>query len=514
MNWRTVYLITIGVRFVFALADSYIHPDEHFQTFEIIAGRVAGYTTNEPWEFGPKPARSLGPIYLVYGPVFALCEYFQLDLAPIHRWYLARLLVMAVSWIITDYCLFKMLPTKQERIKAIFFNLTSYVTLVFATHGFSNSVESVIVIAVIYLIDDLRSATEANQCRSPLRLYLIGTLFALGIFNRVTFPVFVALPSWFVARYLWHHKVALFPLAFGLLSTALSLVLFDTAQFASISVLWEDPFVWSNYVVAPLNNITYNTNYSNLSQHGIHNRFTHLAVNLPQLMGPGLLLLGRRYWKTTAFLAALGAVLILSFVPHQELRFLTPVVPLLCASFDFGDGQNRKASSYRHLVINAWYIFNIILAVLFGVYHQGGVVPAAHYLHENVISNGQDSIQIWWRTYSPPTWILGDVDDSTEVVNITSELDQNRSNHIYDCMGADVDKVHALIEQHTTKPWFSLGYTPKQVFLITPSASFNGNFNSLLFNETFHHTWHLDLDHLDWLDLTSFEPGLGVYEVL
>lgn len=36
--WRRVYLLLVLVRLYCALAPSYIHPDEHFQGPEVIAG--------------------------------------------------------------------------------------------------------------------------------------------------------------------------------------------------------------------------------------------------------------------------------------------------------------------------------------------------------------------------------------------------------------------------------------------------------------------------------------------
>ena len=36
--WRRVYFLLVLVRLYFALSPSYIHPDEHFQSPEVIAG--------------------------------------------------------------------------------------------------------------------------------------------------------------------------------------------------------------------------------------------------------------------------------------------------------------------------------------------------------------------------------------------------------------------------------------------------------------------------------------------
>lgn len=39
--WRRIYLVLLLVRLYFALSPSYLHPDEHFQGPEVIAGKMA-----------------------------------------------------------------------------------------------------------------------------------------------------------------------------------------------------------------------------------------------------------------------------------------------------------------------------------------------------------------------------------------------------------------------------------------------------------------------------------------
>lgn len=44
------------------------------------------------------------------------------------------------------------------------------------------------------------------------------------------------------------------------------------------------------------------------------------------------------------------------------------------------------------------------LGILFGVFHQGGVIPAQFYLGN--MTGAENAV--WWKTYSPPTWLLGE----------------------------------------------------------------------------------------------------------
>lgn len=57
-------------------------------------------------------------------------------------------------------------------------------------------------------------------------------------------------------------------------------------------------------VLTPLNFLKYNLSSSNLAEHGVHPRWLHLIVNLPLIVGPGLVYYGIRatheLWKRPA----------------------------------------------------------------------------------------------------------------------------------------------------------------------------------------------------------------------
>ncbi|KAL6452434.1 SMP3 GPI mannosyltransferase 4 [Candida maltosa Xu316] len=485
LNWRTFYLFTIIFRFVFTLSDSYIHPDEHFQSLEVLSNRILDYSTNIPWEFHESPARSLAPLYLLYGPLLYFIKFFNINLTPLQIWYFARLQLCILSWIVTDFCLYWMLPSKHERIKAIFFTSTSYITLVYQNHLFSNSVETLLLLIVILLIDDLRYVQESQDddvknMNKSTSLFYMGVLISLGIFNRVTFPAFLILPSWFLVKYVFTHLKSGIIFVFGFVLSTTILILIDTFLFDI-----------SNYVITPLNNLLYNTNYDNLSQHGIHPFYTHILVNLPQILGPGLIFfISKTYIKTTPFLSVISGLLFLSVIPHQELRFLVPLLPLMCCCFDF---TMKWVQSW---MVYTWYLFNIAMCLLMGVFHQGGVVPALDYL-KSIDEDG--SVQVWWRTYSPPSWILGS--NSTETIRVNDSVDVRKSVNIVDCMGVDVYEVERVLG--------SVGRS-KPVYLITPIASFH-NFNASDFIPVWNYTFHVDLDHIDF---SNFELGLGIYRLI
>lgn len=514
LNWRFVYFLTIGLRFVFALSNSYIHPDEHFQSLEVVT-RYLGYNTNLPWEYtGVDPARSYAPLVLFYYPLLKVLQSLGLLLLPLQLWYLFRLQFMLMSWMITDWCLYRMLPTKQERIKAIFFALTSYVTLVYQSHCFSNSIETFLLVLAVYYINELRFLRTSKLDQYTYRELVsisasLGAVCALGVFNRVTFPMFLVFPSFYLVQCFYKWKLLPFITGTVFLVLSAAFIVLDSVMFGKTTIvdIMQNPWNWSQYVVAPLNNLIYNSLMSNLAHHGVHPYYNHVLVNLPQLMGPGLLFLffkGKsKYWLTTPFLSAASGLLFLLAVPHQELRFLAPLVPLLCCCFDLTAFEDSKVLA--SLVINIWYSFNAVLAVLMGVFHQGGVVPALDFIYENQVKSEQVAL-VWWRTYSPPTWMLGDTSSAFQFVTITDEKKDftlvDLKSYLFDTMGADFQVVEELINGLDCK-----------VYLITPTASFD-NFNKTEFNQTWEYLYHYDLDHLDFSNINSLKPGLGIYELL
>lgn len=524
-NWRLAYFISIGLRFVFALSNSYIHPDEHFQSLEVMTSRILGFSANIPWEFtSTTPARSLAPLYLIYGPIIYLIKFVGLQLSPLQIWYLIRLQNVVIGWIITDMCIYRILPTKPERMKAILFTLTSYITLVYQSHLFSNSIETYLLILAVMIIDNIRYIDESKDPRVKVisqkkELAWLGLVISLGIFNRITFPAFLLFPSWYLVKYLWKNKSSVIFLVSGFVSTSMAYIVIDTIGYTGSETILSDPFSYKTYVITPLNNLIYNSNYLNLAHHGIHPLYTHLFINIPQILGlSGIILvlykLKNQYYLTVPFLSAASGIVVLSCFPHQELRFLIPIVPLLCCCFDMSKftSQFSKKTTWINVLLYEWYAFNILMSILMGIFHQGGVVPALDHLHTSSTTN---TFQVWWRTYSPPTWILGDKDSSTQVITLNDEnfdagyiLDATKSTYIFDTMGSDHEKVEKLLEE--------LLSINNQTILITPTASFNVKFDNSTtpYKQLWHYNYHIDMDHLDFSNLDSLKPGLGIYQLL
>lgn len=112
-------------------------------------------------------------------------------------------------------------------------------------------------------------------------------------------------------------------------------------------------------------------------------------------------------------------VALLSIFPHQEARFIIPIlVPLvylfgnnLYVNESDGPHQRRLKNTLRYI----WYILNILLTVFFGFIHQGGIYPFASNLHREIkLTYGVHTHVITTHSYSIPTFLL-QLDSTTRV---------------------------------------------------------------------------------------------------
>lgn len=243
-------------------------------------------------------------------------------------------------------------------------------------------------------------------------------------------------------------------------------------------------------IFTPLNNLLYNSKASNLKQHGLHPHYQHILINLPQLLGPALLLLIPFPFDRASFgietmlhnsrlTAAITGTLILSVIPHQEPRFLLPCIPLILTCVKL-----PKSPTWRRRFWLAWTLFNIPMAMLMGVYHQGGIVPIQlnipHTITTSLNSTASSATKIdiyWWKTYPPSLYMLGaDVHNpnSNDLLDVQSYplLGANRTT----LMSTLSANLPACDDQQTLLTKLSNAIvsptTKYQTFLVAPFAAF------------------------------------------
>ncbi|KII91630.1 glycosyltransferase family 22 protein [Plicaturopsis crispa FD-325 SS-3] len=191
-----------------------------------------------------------------------------------------------------------------------------------------------------------------------------------------------------------------------------------------------------------------------------------------------------------------SALSVLSLQPHQEPRFLTPLlVPSIVLVAN---------SSYMHRLRRTfwvvWIITNIVLSGLFGVFHQGGVVPSLFHVHDRIAVSGKngDVNVVYWKTYMPPRHLLGipQADVHSGHINLT------------DLSGASAAETARALHAISTSARASTDI----LYLVTPPHAKTGlpspisgclALERLVFP-------HLDLDHLGESVEAGWPNGLGL----
>ncbi|XP_056632341.1 GPI mannosyltransferase 4 [Diorhabda sublineata] len=467
-NYNVYYyfLVLIRILLVFIPQTGYIHPDEFFQSLEVLAGKLLDVQCSPPWEFNvTTPIRSMTIPYFTMGLSYTFLRdandlsksYFnQALLTPYMLLTIPRFIMCLLTFLI-DYCLYKICINNNEKYKSRLIMLaSSYIIIIYGTRTFSNTIELILFSLLLYFVGEslifnntlLKKKDYINyryeQCKTTadkakfhkLKLYLvsdsyrncfvISTITVFGFFNRPTFLAYSVIPIFFWL-YRGIGKKTISPLTlncrvlvFALCSIPSFLfnILVDSFYYGHIT--WGEigmlDVTMDKFVFTPLNFLKYNSNLDNLAVHGLHPRFLHVLVNIPLLfnllgifalctVGKYVYLCYLKKFNLLPSLRSIKCLMTLSFIvplaalsifPHQEPRFLIPLIfPLiyLYASSILPETdvalvevpnvpyvtQSRKTFN-NYSFIRIWLMLNFIFSLFYGFLHQGGVYQATEYL--------------------------------------------------------------------------------------------------------------------------------------
>ncbi|KFZ47376.1 GPI mannosyltransferase 4, partial [Antrostomus carolinensis] len=428
-----------------------------------------------PWEFlSSSPCRTVVFPLMTSGVSYWVIKSLQqLDICSscINSYTLLvspRLLFTIFSFIL-DYSVYRLAPFwEADPWKALVLLAGSYVTLVFYTRTFTNTLEGLLFALLMVLVSPRKSGGSLVE---PTRSPLIGIVTTAGFFNRPTFLAFALMPLLYWAGLIADSQKSIKNLINHFLKfvlcacfTAIVFITADTFYFTSMGLenLYSikksslfDVIAQLNerMIVTPLNFVSYNLNPHNLALHGSHPRVTHFIINGIMLFGilhilaisAGFNMLKKSIcqltWVRSHYHGLSGplvhsegnpTLLLFYFVPlaflslfsHQEPRFLIPLIlPLVL----FSTSQNR-AAKWKHVII----IFNVLGALLFGCLHQGGLIPCLFHL-EQLMHSPQSSnhprhyVLLFAHTYMPPRSLLNIKKTNThiEVIDMAGSGEEN-----------------------------------------------------------------------------------------
>jgi phosphatidylinositol glycan class Z len=136
-------------------------------------------------------------------------------------------------------------------------------------------------------------------------------------------------------------------------------------------------------------------------------------------------------------------------------------------------------------------LFNLALGILMGVYHQGGIVPVQTHIAK---TNETVSHTFWWKTYSPPIWLLNGKNEELKTVDLMGMPGPQ--------MLAELESV--LPHCRTRRP---PSIDHRSVYLVAPKAAhflkpYQDKLRNeeIILDEVWSYRRHLNLDDMDFAD--------------
>jgi phosphatidylinositol glycan class Z len=390
MKKRNLYIILLSLRFLFIFSYGYIHPDEFFQGPQVISKLIYDFDIFVPWEFSnlQKPIRSIFSPIIISGIPYYIFKYLGFNSNFNILLYLPRLFLFFIS-IFFDHLLGKTAEKLNSKnyhsIKCLYSSL--WPILLCGTRTFSNTTETMLLLLFFYYL--LKDENNENN------FYYVGVITSIGFFTRFTYSFFV-FPI-FTQMLIYNFK-KLFRVIIGFSIMSIILILIDSIFFKKGNF---------ELIITPLNFLIYNFNPDNLAKHTTHPRLVkyynyrwlHLVVNTPLIFGPIVFYLSHKIFFNFKFIfsfknsklifsSILSGLLLLSYAPHQEPRFLFPlVIPfILMISFE-------KIWLKKIFIISI--TFGLIASLFFSQFHQAGVLKTLKEF-ENV---NNKTIIIFTHTY-------------------------------------------------------------------------------------------------------------------
>ncbi|XP_023037611.1 GPI mannosyltransferase 4 [Drosophila willistoni] len=327
------FFVVLRLVLVFVPQLGYVHPDEFFQSVEVMTGDHFRLEHTRTWEFNNSmPLRSITLPFVLLRIPWSFYEFVALyarhwwnvEMISTYAFLVFPRLVYTLISYCNDWCLYRIcrLYSMRHEIRLLAMG-SSWVLLVFGTRTFSNTLELAMCSWLLYLVSEcmLRTNTvvykkefleekydKAESISERVKIWKLknalpahnfqhmmamSSICVAGVFNRPTFLLFGSPMVFFwLLRGMGTRSVTFrdFNLRIGLFCVcsvpALFLFIFcDSLYYQHLTVgeLHMLQLGIENFVFTPWNFIKYNLDSTQTASHGVHPCYVHLIVNMPLL---------------------------------------------------------------------------------------------------------------------------------------------------------------------------------------------------------------------------------------
>ncbi|CAI5441996.1 unnamed protein product [Caenorhabditis angaria] len=377
---------------IFRLASVYIVsswfvPDEIYQSSEVAHNLVYG-TGHLSWEWRASLRSYFHPALIA--AIYQLINYIGLGS---YSWIIYNVprIFHSLLFVVADFSYYKLCRRLCITSKIADMSFISYLSCWFvfycSSRTLSNSLEtSITLIALSWF------PFEGKFYKGSTWPYI-----ALGIITIVIRPT-VAL-IWLVFG-LYHLYLS--PNPFRLIFRVVVPVAFPILLLTIIIDSWA----YGQFTIPLWNFLQFNVFQGGSAFFGVHPWHWYFTAGIPTVLTIQIIpiiigLLGPNIFRPTLlpFYATSLYILVHSFLPHKEQRFLLPIIPLLCI---YAGGAFQNLKKWQPTAVGAMIFINFIVVIFTSRYHQVGPFAAPKRIIEEWRGPGPVSIAALMPCYSLP----------------------------------------------------------------------------------------------------------------
>lgn len=469
LGWFPYFLLALlRITFVLHTQSGYVHPDEFFQSVEVASGDIYGLDVFRPWEFqlsthGPlRSMAGIGP--LVHLPMWLYkllldgigntngqldCHIghsgsnlidrviFPVRLSTLFGSFAVDLFILQASiYLRSPYTANGPWFADEPPIALLLYASATFGGLLLSGRTFVNTWEATAVaifgLLFIFIMRRLQlvhsSAISTRLLPTILAMCTQSILVSWAVFLRPTYPIFILPMALTEVLYAVRKLRLLFIFSSSICVllaswTVYLCLLVDTAYFSD--GFFHTHSTLTDLICVPCRFLAYNSASDHLALHGLHPRYFHVLINLPLMLTPFITLLVLRKPRMFRFpvglcwISVIVPLTCLTLIPHQEPRFLIPLLPFACCvagrelelrKRDTSTNRWVKlvcTSNWSVLFTSIWLLQQFFLLLLYGTFHQGGLLPLLRTVLPWSTNSSVCPVYVFYHTYMPPRFPLG-----------------------------------------------------------------------------------------------------------